>query len=187
MTDQKPDFDELVGNDLTPAERERLLPVHELLVRAGPPPELPAEVPVPLRPRRRRGPLIAIAAALAVALFAVGVVVGDYSSGQKVDFTEAMSGTEAAAGASASLTVFEIDAAGNWPMELTVEGLAPAASGRPYELWLTKGGELEALCGGFLTDAGGSASVPMNAPYNFKDFDGWVVVEEGSTAVLLTT
>jgi hypothetical protein len=29
--------------------------------------------------------------------------------------------------------------------------------------------------------------VPMNAPYNFTDFDGWVVVEEGSTAPLLTT
>jgi hypothetical protein len=29
--------------------------------------------------------------------------------------------------------------------------------------------------------------VPMNAPYNFTDFDGWVVVEEGSTTPVLTT
>ena len=34
-----PDFDELVGTDLDPAERERLERVHELLVAAGPPPD----------------------------------------------------------------------------------------------------------------------------------------------------
>jgi Anti-sigma-K factor rskA len=187
MTERRPSFDELVGDDLTPTERERLLHVHDLLIEAGPPPEPPAEVPIPLRPRGRRAALIAIAAALALTVFAVGVVVGDRTGGQKADFAVAMSGTAAATGASASLTVFEIDEAGNWPMEFAVEGLVPAASGRPYELWLTKNGELAALCGGFLTDAGGSAEVPMNAPYNFTDFDGWVVVEEGSTAPLLTT
>jgi len=183
----KPEFDELVGSDLEPSERERLHRIHELLIEAGPPPELPVAAPVPLRQRRRRGALLAIAAALAVAVFAVGVAVGDRSGGQKADFVVAMAGTAAATSASASLTVFDIDEAGNWPMELAVEGLAPAASGRPYELWLTKGGELAALCGGFLTDAGGSADVPMNAPYKFSDFDGWVVVVEGSTTPLLTT
>ena len=34
----RPDFDELVGTDLAPGERERLERVHELLVAAGPPP-----------------------------------------------------------------------------------------------------------------------------------------------------
>jgi hypothetical protein len=187
MSERRPSFDELVGDDLTPAERERLLRVHDLLLEAGPPPELPAAAPIPLLPRRRRGALLAIAAALAVAVFAVGVAVGDRWSGQETDFVVAMSGTAAATSGSASLTVFDIDEAGNWPMELTVDGLEPAASGRPYELWLTKGGKLAAFCGGFLTDADGSAVVPMNAPYRFSDFDGWVVVEEGSTAPLLTT
>ena len=187
MNERRPNFDELVGEDVTPAERERLLRVHELLIQAGPPPELPTEALVPLPRRRRRGALIAIAAALAVTLFAVGVVVGDGSGDRKADFAVAMSGTAAAAGASASLTVFDVDEAGNWPMNLTVAGLPPAASGRPYELWLTKGGELTALCGGFLTDVDGAADVPMNAPYNFTDFDGWVVVEEGSTTPLQTT
>jgi hypothetical protein len=70
---------------------------------------------------------------------------------------------------------------------VTVNGLEPAASGRPYELWLTKGGKLSVLCGSFRTNASGSAKVPMNAPYKFKDFDGWVVVEEGTQAPLLTT
>jgi len=27
----------------------------------------------------------------------------------------------------------------------------------------------------------------MNAPYKFKEFDGWVVVEEGTQTPLLTT
>ncbi len=75
-----------------------------------------------------------------------------------------MTGTPSAANATASLAVFDIDAAGNWPMELTVAALPPAQSGRPFELWLTRDGELAALCGGFLTDADGSAVVPMNAP-----------------------
>ena len=72
-------------------------------------------------------------------------------------------------------------------MELTVAGLPPSASGRPFELWLTRNGALAALCGGFFTNADGWATVPMNAPYRFDDFDGWVVVEEGSETPLLTT
>ena len=187
MSDRGPSFDDLVGTDLEAAERDRLLRVHVLLVEAGPPPELSSPAPVVLHPRRRRGALLAIAAALSLAVFAVGVVVGDRSDGRGVDFVVAMSGTAAAADARASLTVFEIDEAGNWPMEMTVQRLAPAAGGRPYELWLTKDGKLAALCGSFLTEPDGSAEVPMNAPYKLKEFDAWVVVEEGSTTPLLTT
>ncbi len=180
-----PGFEDLVGTDLDPRERERLERVHELLVAAGPPPEPHAAV-IQLAPRRRRGAALAIAAAIAVGAFALGAaVVG--SDGSHVDFTVTMQGTDAATGATASLAVFDIDAAGNWPMELTVNGLLPAASGQPFELWLTKDGQLAALCGGFLTDAAGSAVVPLNAPYRFTDFDGWVVVEEGSATQLLTT
>ncbi|MBM2823072.1 MAG: hypothetical protein HW413_1818 [Thermoleophilia bacterium] len=187
MSERGPDFEELVGTDLDAAERARLEQVHELLIEAGPPPELPSQAPVPLHPRRRRGALLAIAAALAVAVFAIGVVVGDRSDRGDADFVVAMSGTAAAADARASLIVFDIDEAGNWPMEVSVQGLAPAASGRPYELWLTRAGELAALCGTFLTRPDGSAEVPMNAPYKLKEFDGWVVVEEGSETPVLTT
>jgi hypothetical protein len=182
-----PDFDELVGSDLDPGERERLERVHELLVAAGPPPDAALPLTVALHPRRRRGVLLALAAALSVTAFALGAALVGGSSGPSVDFTESMTGTPAAANATASLAVFDIDAAGNWPMELTVAGLAPAQSGRPFELWLTRGGRLAALCGGFLTDADGSAVVPMNAPYRFDEFDGWVIVEEGSRKPLLTT
>jgi hypothetical protein len=188
-----PDFEELVGNDLDPTERARLERVHDLLVAAGPPPDY-APVPAPaaevveLRPRRRAA-VVAIAAALAVALFALGAAIANQSSGSASRFpgTIAMEGTPAAQSASGSLEVLDRDAAGNWPMTVSVEGLAPAASGHPFELWLTHEGELGALCGSFRTDESGAALVPMNAPYDFSEYDGWVVVEEGSQTPLLTT
>ncbi len=101
MSERGPDFDELVGTDLEAGERKRLQRVHELLVEAGPPPELP--LPFTLHPQRRRGALVAIAAALAIAVFAVGVAIGGRSDEPGVDFVVAMSGTAAAVGASASL------------------------------------------------------------------------------------
>jgi hypothetical protein len=179
-----PSFDDLVGTDLEPAERERLERVHDLLVTAGPPPEFESQARVVAFPRRRRGALLAIAAAFAVAVLALG---GALVQGGDDTFVVSMAGTTAAPAASASLHVFQLDAAGNWPMEVSVEGLKPAASGRPYELWLTRDGKLEGLCGSFLTSASGSAVVPMNAPYRFDEYDGWVVVEEGSNTPLLTT
>jgi Anti-sigma-K factor rskA len=189
-----PDFEELVGTDLDPSERARLERVHDLLMAAGPPPDYmpvptPAAEVVELRPRRRRAALVAIAAALAVALFAFGAALSSNStpSGAPFPGTIAMEGTAAAQSASASLEVLDRDAAGNWPMTFAVQGLSPAASGRPFELWLTRDGELGALCGSFRTDESGAAVVPMNAPYDFSEYDGWVVVEEGSETPLLTT
>ena len=188
MSDRPPDFDELVGPEVESAERARLLRVHDALVQAGPPPELSpgaaAPVPkvVPLARRRRVGAL-ALAAALGVVAFAVGFLVSE-SRGPSTDRVIAMSGT---GGASASLEVFEIDDAGNWPMELEVEGLPPRPSGGLYELWLTKNGRLAALCGSFLVETDGTTVVPMNAPWRFSEFDGWVVVEAGSETPVLST
>src|SRR5262245_1708989 len=183
----RPDFDDLVGTDLDAAERDRLERVHELLIAAGPPPafvpEAAAEV-VELRPKRRRGALLAVAAALAVALFALGAAA---VQGGGDTFVVSMAGTTAAPAATASIHVFELDSAGNWPMEVSVDGLKPPQSGRLFELWLTRGGKREGLCGSFLTNPEGSAVVPMNAPYHFDEYDGWVVVEEGSDTPLLTT
>ncbi|HJR96018.1 MAG TPA: hypothetical protein VJ807_11350, partial [Gaiellaceae bacterium] len=65
---QPPRLDDLVGSDLEPQERARLERVHDLLLAAGPPPE-PAETPIALQPARRRGAVLALAAALAVAAF----------------------------------------------------------------------------------------------------------------------
>lgn len=182
-----PDFDELVGTPLAAAERERLLRVHELLIEAGPPPDLGTEpTGVPLRRLRRRAALVALAAALGLGLFAAGWMVG--GSGDPGTFEViTMTGTAYTAGLSATITIFDADDAGNWPMELEVDGLEPSSDDRPYELWLTRKGELGALCGSFLVEPGGTTVVPMNAPYRFSDFDGWVVVAEGSKSPLLTT
>jgi hypothetical protein len=67
-------------------------------------------------------------------------------------------------------------------MELRVRGLS---SGR-YELWLTRGGELAEPCGAFAV-AAGETTVPLNAPYRLKSFDGWVVVRSGGDTPVLTT
>jgi Anti-sigma-K factor rskA len=189
VSQRPPDFDTLVGSELDAAERERLRRVHDLLVEAGPPPELPARAPVtPLtRRRRRRGVLLAVAAALAVAAFALGVAVGDGSRGRTTDFVVSMAGTESAGDASASLVVYEVDGAGNWPMELEVEGLPPSATDSVYELWLTRDGRAVTICGSFLTEDDGSASVPMNAPWRLSEFDGWLILEEGSKKPMLST
>lgn len=193
MSERGPSFDDLVGTDIEAAERERLMRVHELLVAAGPPPELQlredgrTHVPVQLSSRRRRGVLLALAAALGVVVFAVGVLVGDWGDRPGTFEVVTMTGTAYTTGVRASLTIFDADEAGNWPMELEVDGLVPSSGGRPYELWLTRGGKLAAQCGSFLAEADGTTTVPLNAPYKLKEFDGWVVVVEGSTSPLLTT
>jgi len=189
MSGRGPDFDELVGSDLESSERARLERVHEALVEAGPPPDLtprlsapPTSNVVPLARRRRAWPVL-LAAAFSAVAFAVGFLVAD-SGGPSTDRVIALSGP---GGATASLVVFEIDDAGNWPMELEVEGLDPPGSGGLYQLWLTKGGKPAALCGSFLAEPDGTTVVPMNAPWRFDEFDGWVVVEAGSEIPVLRT
>jgi len=199
MSEHRPDFDTLVPDDLGSSERDRLRRVHDALLAAGPPPDLsvrlagaPAteERVVELAPRRRRRQrfaLVAIAAALAVAVFAAGFSAGDHRGTPSAVATVSMTGTPLAENAHASLALFEVDTAGNWPMKLSVKGLDPSPSGRPYELWLTRHGKAVALCGSFVPRSDGTATVPMNAPYKLTEYDGWVVVEEGSMAPVLTT
>jgi hypothetical protein len=186
MTEPR-ELHDLVGDDVDREERERLERVHALLVQAGPPPELPPEIaraPEPpvartLRlPRRYRYTALAAAAIVAVALFGLGYLVGGGPGEQPIE-TLAMHGSS---GANAELALFEKDPAGNWPMELTVTGLAPGT----YELWLTRGDELAASCGSFAV-AGGETTVPLNAPFALKEFDAWVVVPTGSERPVLTT
>ena len=188
---REPDFDELVGNDLEPAERERLRRVHDVLVAAGPPPELPPELRVPAgevvplrRPSRRRlGAALILAAALAATAFGAGFLVGDRSADRpEPERVVAMHGDDARA----SLAIFAKDDAGNWPMEMTVRGLPELDAGQSYELWLTKAGALSAQCGTFVV-AGAKTVVPLNAPYRLSDYDGWVITRTGSKTVLLTT
>ena len=179
------DVRDLIGEDVGSDELERLQRVHMLLEQAGPPPSLSpglARPPAPggevIRFPRRYRPLAAVGAVAAAALLlAVGYVVGD--RGPSTEFTVAMSG---AGGARATLVVYEKDAAGNWPMRLRVSGLA---EGR-YALWLTRAGKPTEPCGTFAVGSG-ETTVPLNAPYKLRTFDGWVVVPSGSREPVLTT
>jgi hypothetical protein len=183
-----PDFRELVGKDVPEAERERLQAVHDLLIAAGPPPELsPAlhEPPatsgtVSFLPRRRRMALLLIAAALAAAAFGGGYFAGGHGHGSARTFRSAfavqMHGTDAAPNALATLEIADADKAGNWPMLVTVQGLPQLAKGGYYELYLTRKGRIAATCGTFTVHSG-TTKVSLNAPYKLKSFDGWIVTK----------
>jgi len=194
-----PDFDELVGDDLPAEERDRLRRAHELLLAAGPPPELPPSLARPpdpepklsYLPKRRRFTVIGIAAALAFVAFGAGYVTG---GGRHDGFTtaavKAMHGTRLAPGASATIRIAGPDEAGNWPMRFSVSGLKPLEHGY-YELYLTKHGKPIAPCG-TLTVHPGTTTVRLNAPYELENFSGWVVTRhdrgvKGDGPVLLTT
>ena len=175
-----PEFDDLIGTDVPAEERERLLAAHEALLTAGAPPELPpglAHAPDPepkvsFLPKRRRYTAFAIAAAIALAALMGGYAFGQKSAGG--GFRTAWVVQLQGPSADASLKVGTQDAAGNWPMILTVHGLARLPAGGYYELMLTRKGKPVASCGAFIVNAG-STDVRLNAPYKLKTFGGWVV------------
>lgn len=185
------EIEELVEGD------ERLRRAHEALLAAGPPPELPPELATPpgrrerpavrLMPRRRLGAVLVLAGALALAAFGAGYLLGDDDEEQAFspEFVLVMRGTERAPSAVASLAVGKQDEAGNWPMEMTVQGLPALAAGGRYELLLTKSGALAVSCGTFVVQ--GKTLVSLNAPYHLREYDGWVITREGSREILLRT
>jgi Anti-sigma-K factor rskA, C-terminal len=191
---RRPDFDDLVGLDVPAEERERLRRAHELLIEAGPPPELSPEmesVPWPddalgplwgrRKPSRSRRALL-LAAALATAIV-VGFLLGQStgpSSRTSIDArrTVQLHGTSLARGALATLKLGKRDAKGNWPMVLRVKGLPQLPKDGYYDLYLTKGGKPIVSCGTF--NVKGETVVPLSAAYNFERFDenGWVIVRK---------
>ena len=189
-------FEELIGGveDLDPAERARLQRVHELLVEAGPPPEVPLDLrdppaaePVRLLPQRRRYTLALIAAALVAIAFGSGYLLGGRSDDVSVFRNVSMAGVGEGRGGFASIEIREQDGAGNWPMVVRVRGLQESRSRDDYyELWLTKNGELADSCGRFIVREG-VTEVALTIPYGFKRYDGWVVTRRGSTEPLLST
>jgi len=198
-----PDFGELLGEEVPEAERERLRNVHELLVAAGPPPELSPALDEPpavggdtvsLLPRRRRPALLLLAAALAAAVFGGGYFAGGHrhaSSAFKSIHAVQMRGTEAAPNALATIELGDADTSGNWPMLVTVQGLPQLPKGGYYELYLTRHGKIAATCGTFTVHAG-TTRVRLNAPYTLKSYDGWIVTKHvrgsgESTRPILTT
>lgn len=179
---QPPDFGELVGDEGAPEELARLRRVHDLLVAAGPPPELSPGLQAPslqkprpsFLPRRRREAAVVLAAAVAAVAFGAGFLVGDRGG----DFAEArvvaMRGVGAAKLASASVALGKTDAVGNVPVVMEVRGLKPLGRGW-YELLLTKDGKPIAVCGTFAVKKTGVTRVRMSVAYDLKRYDGWVI------------
>jgi hypothetical protein len=182
------DFDELIdAGDLSEDERRRLEEVHELLVAAGPPPDLPAaltEPPrlepglapvVPLAERRRgRGTWAALAAALALAAFAGGYALGVGRDDGDVVRVVALEG---AGGARAEVSLGEMEPGGNWPMTLEVSGLPRQTADRAYyELFVWRDGEPRYPCVGFKMDDG-TTTVEFTVPYELREDTELVVTE----------
>ena len=177
-----PKFRDLFGDELPAQERERLERVHDLLVEAGPPPELPPSLaeaprsgaqPPSWLPRRRLGAALSLAAAIVVVSFLGGYLAGfsknDFDSTRQV----AMQGTARAPSAQAVIKLGKQDDAGNWPMVVTVQGLPRLPERGYYELFVTRDGRF-LKCGNFKVEAG-TTSVDFTVPYTLEPNDGWIV------------
>lgn len=183
-------FEDMVGGEgLSPDDEARLRRVHDLLVQAGPPPDLPpalerpptepaqAEiVQFPLLPRRRWALTAVAAAALALLAFAGGYLVGH---AKPIAFQTQRVVPMHGGNALALLRVGRKDGAGNWPMQLEVNNLPQQPRPGYYELWLTRRGKPVAPCGSFRVNAR-TTTVRLSVPYDFSHFDGWVVTRQGA-------
>jgi hypothetical protein len=185
------DFRDIVDTEgLGPAEEARLQRVHELLVQAGPPPDLPPSlertpeaadaeiVQFPLLPRRRWAVAAVAVATLALIAFGGGYVFGHSKSGHSGLDVVRVVPMQGHGNAQAILRVAHADSGGNWPMELEVSGL-PALQPRNayYELWLTRNGRPVEPCG-FFRVHGATTKVRFSVPYDFHGADGWVVTTQ---------
>jgi hypothetical protein len=202
MSDRPPNFHELAGgDDLSAEEANRLERVHDLLVAAGPPPELPPHLLEPqpeqkrdnvsFLPRRRVGMLLGIAAAIAITAFLGGFVYG----ANHAPFDEAasvpMHSTVAGSQASAVIHVGNADSAGNWPLKVEVRDLPSLPKGQYYEMFLSRGADKRAASCGTFRASGDEKDIRLNAPYRIRSFNGWVVTREspgsGKHPVVLST
>ena len=190
MTD-RPNFDELAGgDDLSPEEAARLQRVHDLLVEAGPPPELPPHLlqePDPEGgrhdnvtglPRRRTGMLLGIAAALTLTAFLGGFVYGARHAPFNEDFAVSMHSTAAGSHAKGVIHVGKVDSAGNWPLKVDVENLPELPKGQYYEMFLSRGADQRAASCGTFRVSGSQDDIRLNAPYRLNTFNGWIVTRE---------
>jgi hypothetical protein len=193
---REPNFDELIDAETTGEERQRLQHVHDLLLQAGPPPELTPQLRkapnvgvVPLKLKRRvvkRRALVLLAAALAIAaVFVGGYAVANQRGGKSASGAVAhlvLRGTSSAPGAHATLDVWR-PVHGNVPMTLNVTGLRKLPSHRYYDVYLVRDGQVEpwGVCGSFRVDrSSGTLTLNFSAPYPLQKGDSWVVTRPGS-------
>ena len=182
-----PDFHDLVGNDLEPGERERLQRVHDMLIAAGPPPELPQELAEPPRPegklvelaRRRLRTGLVLAAAIVLAAFAVGYLLG--ARGEDSSPASFTAEKTAVLGSSpdrlAVVRIGQIDKDGNRPMEVSVDGLDRLKDGDYYTLFMTRNGKPIVTCGTFNVSDEGVTTLRLSVAYDLERFDGLMLAK----------
>jgi hypothetical protein len=161
-------------------ERSRLERVHELLVAAGPPPELPpslAEAPdrssrsPSWLPRRRLGAALALAGAIALLAFVGGYVAG-YDRGGGPGF-EATRSVQLVKGTQQAVVSFgKRDANGNTPMTVEVRGLSRLPKRDYYTLFMTKNDKRVVECGTFNVSDQGETTIRFSVAYDLDAFDG---------------
>ena len=189
---ERPDFRELVGDELSPDEETKLARVDALLRAAGPPPtEIPGSLTRAVErigaprvwTRRRAALAVALAAALAAVFFGLGRWTGTESTHYRASVQ--MQPTDNNPEASALIKLGEREPSGNWKLELQVDGLPDLPGDRYYVLWLAKDGKYAATCGGFKVE--GRTVVDMTASYRLSDYDEWVISEARDNAPWLLT
>ena len=180
-----PDFRDLVGDDLPGEERARLRRVHDQLVAAGAPPELPPALQDPPAaggsvswlPRRRLGAALVLAAALALAAFAGGFLLGKGRDSDTSAFKPVRTVVLGNQGKTVVVRVGKPDDAGNRPMLVTVEGLPRQAKGEYYVLLMTRKGKPVATCGTFKVAGNERMNVRLNVAYDLDRYDGLMLAE----------
>jgi hypothetical protein len=186
-------FEDMVDlTGLSPTEASRLRNVHDLLVAAGPPAELPsglgtapthaeeAQV-VSLAARRRRRTAVGtlIAAAVAAACFGGGYVLANQASPSAIHVVRvvSMQGNGAQQNSEASLSVGSADGNGNWPLKLTVNGLKQLPDNSRYYLMVWQNGKPAGFCGTFEVSRNGPTTVTFNVAYKITGRTKWVVTK----------
>jgi hypothetical protein len=196
-----PEFDDLVGDEGTPEELARLRSAHQMLIAAGPPPELSprlAEAPGTVGSRRsgwgagrRKGAAFLLAAGVTAAAFGIGFLVGDRGGNQfRAGDTLAMHAVAAPSTAKGSIQIGDRDRGGNWAIQLRVSGLKKLPKGVWYALYLTEHGKITAWCGAFAAASRGRTVVRMSVPYKLEPGVHWVVTtseRKRPRQILLTT
>jgi hypothetical protein len=190
------EFDQLVDTDgLAPDEERRLRRMHEMLVEAGPPAELtaslltpPAEpaladdasegakvVPFPTLRRRPGAAALVLAATIAAACFGGGYLIANQAHGNAISAVRVVA-LQGKQNSLASLRVGAADENGNWPMELTVNGLPKLKSPKAYYILMLvdEKGKPGPLCGLFRVEDG-TTSVRFSVPYKITAGTRWVV------------
>jgi hypothetical protein len=188
---REPTLDDLIDAETTGEERARLRRVHEMLLEAGPPPELSPKLEagptlgMTLQRKRalKRRAMLLLAATLAViGVFLAGYAVANRGGGGISPVrTEALEGTRLAPQAQGTLEVWD-SRDGNWPMTLSVIGLKQLAPHSYYEVYLVRNGKPWGSCGTFRVQSPnpGVVTVTLTAPYTLRKGDSWVVTLPGA-------